>query len=422
MIYPIRRLPQAERYLRYILALQVEALEAAAQHGVSQDDILDPVTNQTRFNPILQERLETKRRFRGRSQDVGNWVTRKKADLLKPLSLFSQGPEQEKSNFIEGVKHDINLLFFPASESLSIAITDESASWEKQAGDFLYTFYDLWRDRGFDNYFFLRNSPFPRYMRLNMVDEFIERNPSLYVCTICDGSSYKTQTEARAFTSVEHFFPRSIYPHLSCHPRNLVPICSFCNSYIKGDKDPLDLGDGVKLTLVDMPLPYQDFIFQKQAYIAVVARNPYNKDEHPHPMRLELKAARDVDIGQKITAINHLYKVDERWSEELNQIEEQAFRRLFQFLTLAGPGNPVATPEDAITQLRTLMAITDMENLGKDPYAFPMVWLLKSYVDQIQQKERISSVFQALEYWGQEIHERWIMLQERAEEIEGRVA
>jgi hypothetical protein len=138
-------------------------------------------------------------------------------------------------------------------------------------------------------------------------------------------------------------------------------------------------------------------------------------------MRVEMKPARDVDLGQKITALNRLYKVDERWSEELNQIEEQAFRRLFQFLTLSGPGNPIATPEDVTTLLRTLMAITDMENLGKDPYAFPMVWLLKSYIDQVNAQKSMSPIYVTLNEWAKDIHDRWTKLQEHVEEVENRV-
>lgn len=53
------------------------------------------------------------------------------------------------------------------------------------------------------------------------------------VCAFCDGDMNGPQ--------VDHWLPKSKYPALSCHPKNLVPICHRCNSReCKGEKIPLD--------------------------------------------------------------------------------------------------------------------------------------------------------------------------------------
>lgn len=53
------------------------------------------------------------------------------------------------------------------------------------------------------------------------------------VCPFCDGDMNGPQ--------VDHWLPKSKYPALSCHPKNLVPVCHRCNSReCKGEKVPLD--------------------------------------------------------------------------------------------------------------------------------------------------------------------------------------
>lgn len=62
--------------------------------------------------------------------------------------------------------------------------------------------------------------------------EFRRANPHTRVCPLCDGQL--------GVTSVDHFYPKSYYPCLACHPFNLVPICTDCNKVgQKGDKIPL---------------------------------------------------------------------------------------------------------------------------------------------------------------------------------------
>lgn len=70
-------------------------------------------------------------------------------------------------------------------------------------------------------------------------DEYLARfnteNPDVLVCPFCDGS--------REGAQIDHFYPKSKYPSLSCHPLNLVPICKNCNDRAnKGEKVPLTPG------------------------------------------------------------------------------------------------------------------------------------------------------------------------------------
>ena len=138
-------------------------------------------------------------------------------------------------------------------------------------------------------------------------------------------------------------------------------------------------------------------------------------------MQLELRPAREFIAGNKIAAFNNLYKIDERWSESLHEIEDHTFRRITQYLTLIDPVNLVSNHTALIRYLKALMSQIDMENIGKDPYAFPMVWLIKSYIDQIEDQKEEAPIFKALKNWASQNRNRWEILEAHSIEINQRV-
>lgn len=419
MIHQVSKLPQASRLLQDILALQVSCLEAAAQPGITENMVLDANV----FKPVLQAYLESKRRFSGRSEAIATWIMMGKEGIRKslvvPLSKFTNGSQAEKTQFISDIISDVFLLYRPKAATFRVAIlNNEPLNWKIGARDFLYEFYDLWKS-GFPAYIF--SSPSRKYTRQDFVQEFEKRNPGLFICAVCDGTVYSTKTSKHIYTSIDHFFPRSIYPHLSCHPLNLIPICSSCNSYIKGDVNPLNL-NGHHYQLLDFILPYQklEISFSKKSYVAVVKRDS-REDKAKHPMRLELKPAREFDAGNKIVTFNNLYRVDERWSESLDEIEDHVFRRITQYLSLIDPVNLISDPTALIQYLRALMSQTDMENIGKDPYAFPMVWLFKNYIDEIEAQKENASIYKALLNWAAQNRKIWDVLEAHSIELQQRV-
>ena len=411
MIHQVSKLPRARRLLTHIVALQTAVLEVAATE--SKDAVCDGAA----FFDELKAHLETKKRFGrkpGQASEVAEWVMRKQTTLLKPLACFAAASPSQKEDFVQRIRHDVMLLYWPKAESLRVAILRDADEWEKGAKDFLCAFYDLWSAHGFATCLF---SPplVESYTRQHFVREFEERNPDLYLCAICDASAYRTITDSRLYTSVEHFFPRSIYPHLSCHPYNLIPICSSCNSFIKGEKDPMD-----KNTLTDLILPYQGQGLRKLAYITLQPRDSWKKGLHP--LTIKMKPVQGVDLGRKLEAFNDLYQVEERWDSELEQIEEQAFRRMCQFFALdLAMGTPLTDCELVREKMDLLMAFTDRDNLGRDPFAFPLIWMLKGYIDQLRDRGEEAIVFKELKAWADSHGPRWQELRELAENIHRRV-
>jgi hypothetical protein len=402
-----------------IVALQIAVLEAAAAESK------DTVSDKAAFSAKLEGHLETKRRFSRKPNqpaEIADWVTRKKATLLKPLSVFAAASSSNKEDLIKKVKHDVQLLYRPRADSLQLAIPQDTSEEGKadpekpETGlkDFLYEFYDLWRDSKMDEYLFQPPQQ-ETYSRQDFLQEFQEKNPELYLCAICDATAYRTSTDSRVYTSIEHFFPRSIYPHLSCHPLNLIPICASCNSFIKGEKDPMD---GHVLT--DLVLPYQGQGLRELAYITLQPRVKWERGLHP--LTIKMKPIQGLDLGGRIEAFNRLYEVEERWNDILEQIEEQAFRRMCQFFALDLVMS-TSLPDSTLVseKMDLLMAFTHRDNLGRDPFAFSLMWIMKGYIDQMKEHGDKASVYQALKAWAKEHGPKYEELKELADTIHKRV-
>ncbi|MHC5832654.1 MAG: hypothetical protein ACYT04_95915, partial [Nostoc sp.] len=71
--------------------------------------------------------------------------------------------------------------------------------------------------------------------------------------------------------------PKSFYPHLSCHPYNLVPICNTCNTDYKGEKNFLFRKSGNKRQLENIFLPYRGYGFQTDSYLRITLKKGLRK-------------------------------------------------------------------------------------------------------------------------------------------------
>ena len=101
--------------------------------------------------------------------------------------------------------------------------------------EFLTYFYTNFDDLSAD--FFPTGKPYGR-------TEFFSSSTRIWlnVCAICDEHRPMTILRGEYYSDIEHYFPKSVYPHLACHPYNLIPICKPCN-FARLDKDPLFTSD-----------------------------------------------------------------------------------------------------------------------------------------------------------------------------------
>ncbi|OPX97215.1 MAG: hypothetical protein A4E58_01486 [Syntrophorhabdus sp. PtaB.Bin006] len=123
------------------------------------------------------------------------------------------------------------------------------------------------------------------------VDAFKKDN-NINVCPLCDGDLNGPE--------VDHWLPESKYPALSCHPKNLVPICHDCNSPAnKHDKVPLTAGHAQ---------PFEEWF------------HPYERTANGQ-MNLEIRDGRNVYfasddplIQKRFENLDWLINLAKRWS------------------------------------------------------------------------------------------------------------
>jgi hypothetical protein len=114
-----------------------------------------------------------------------------------------------------------------------------------------------------------------------------------------------------------------------------------------------------------------------------------------------MRPFRDTEPGRKLEALNHLYKVEERWDQSLDEIEEQAFRRISQFFSLKIlSGDSTIDSQDLEEALKILIALTERDNWGRDPFSVAVTWVIKSYLDELEMRDEQAPIFAALSEWA----------------------
>jgi len=414
MIHQVRASSDDVARLRELVELQLQLLTLAA--------------TQSSVDRASLERYLTSVRG-GNASKIAVWVYRH-STLVSELNTFAAHPNLgEKGALVDQMRGDVDLLFTPAPHRLQVAFKcppPPRTDWRCAAGDFCRHFYTIWGqdgpNPGFPDYMFVR-APIAgaSYSRWDFINGFLVANDALYLCAICDATAFRTQVDSRAYTSIEHFFPKSIYPHLAIHPYNLIPICTHCNS-IKSDDDFMQLC-GATLGIQELLLPYQSQQpgLSQMAYVEVSVRTARVAGSHP----LEIKFKSASTFANSVSLIDHfktLYGVEKRWNNQLDQIGEQVFRRMQQFLMGdVQMGNDLSNVEFVQEHLELLMALTSKENLGKDPFGMATVWMLKYHVDTLRQYGKKALIYENLVQWAEEHRETWKALRDHAKEIHRRV-
>ena len=171
--------------------------------------------------------------------------------------------------------------------------------WLEAAKEFCIYFYENLSDAGLDNSLFFTNI---RYNRDAFFHEFEQDNPDQFVCAICDEHDFMTILRGKYHSDIEHYFPKDIYPHLACHPGNLIPICSSCNT-AHHNKDPLKGENGSRRPLNSIFLPYREGSVQELGAIYFswsLSDDQVGQIEHATPYKLELHIQQRSQLDHRI--------------------------------------------------------------------------------------------------------------------------
>lgn len=373
MIHCIDLNPETLERLTDVVRLQINLLRyGAGRSRVSQRG--------------LQAYLKGHEKFKGQAGKVAQWVWDFPKSLVEPLEQFAWEGRREttlKKDWVERIAAEVEM--FLAGPKGRIKPPGLVTKWEQAGVKLLRAFYDVLTDSKFPPYIFSEDCKIA-FDRYSFLQNFPDSNRKLYVCAACDEFGFQTRMNDEHRAEIDHFLPKQLYPHFSCHPFNLVPVCHHCNGFAKRGEDPLyDKRSKQWRPLKTMALPYR-------AKVEGVGSELFLEVDTRQPKFNRLRPVENHWVTSQIEVLAEIYNVPERWNENIDRIGETLFRRMRQFLrdtpSIPNGVNMQLAIMNNLDQLLYYYADRENEycNQGKDPYAVALMWWLATLInDEVEQ-------------------------------------
>jgi hypothetical protein len=324
------------------------------------------------------------KRFQGRHQQIADWIWRtedSKGDTkLKLLQTFATGSSSEKRQLIRNLFRDILILFnrkpFQKNRTLTLYPYSKQTEldWKIAGAKFLYNFYGQYLDKLPIN--FWGNSKENKITKKELRQQILDENTNnLRVCPSCDFGNQEGQ--------VDHYLPKSLYTHLSCHPFNLVPICYSCNSLdVKRDDDLLSNNQNERFNFQDILHLYIDEGLARHTYLKV--NLPTNITQLN---TLEFMPKTERFSSEYLKKHDQTYQLTERWIKEKNKIGVEFFDKLKENIQFIQP-NQANKFQKSYLDIFDIIYFLDSclidfkDKQGKTAFSFPMTWWLATLINQ----------------------------------------
>lgn len=376
MIHDVRLPRETKIYLWQITRLQMDVLACAVTllPGFSRQDL----------QTALAQKMSASRAERLAQWVWGPEVTdpRKIKRTRKGLQIFVTGTQQERRTLVEAMRRDVVCLFWGRCDETLVCCFDADRNlqpYQKGAKQFLVAFYDQ-LSSGISADLFAHNPcNYRKYGRTQFFAAYERANPNQHICAICDEHRPITILRGSYLSDIEHYFPKGIYPHLACHPYNLIPICGVCNS-AHLNRDPLEDANGQRRRLGQIFLPYRSGGVLDSGVIKL--NWPRNCLDSPR-LDLQSKSAGAQDVMEKIAAFGAIYDIPGRWQGRIHQIGEQLWRLIGQYVRVEVGQEPLDTIR-LKSELEQLLGYL-VEDLGKTPWSYILIWYLSNIlVEEIE--------------------------------------
>jgi hypothetical protein len=358
MIHEVRLAHETKYYLWQITCLQIDVLACAVQIQLN-------FTEQD-LQTALKCKMSQQRAIR-----VANWICQHK-DTKEGLQTFVTGNQQDRLNLVKSIRRDVLRLYCAKrNETLECCFTSNShlPAYQKGAKQFLLAFYEQ-LSVGIPTDILCSNPRnYPRYGREQFFKEYEEANLRQSVCAICDEHCPITIIRGHVHSNIEHYFPKSVYPHLVCHPYNLIPICDACNS-AHHNKDPLQ-GQSCsprRRTLGEVFLPYRNESVRSHGAVIFDGNKPdlYIVERNNNNNSL---------FYTRVTAFLEIYDVPQRWKSQIHRIGEQLWRQISHFALAEIEKNEALDVFKVKTVLERLLNYF-IEDLGATSWDYVLIWYL----------------------------------------------
>lgn len=272
-------------------------------------------------DPLIQDAV--KQMFSG---EWGEWlcdqVWKKDSTGQKPLyshihtlTQYIEANPTERVAILEAFAHDIDFYDHLDDATFQFAYQKLRRATQNAVKPLMMSCYDL-LEAGFPSNGYSQWTH-KHFNRQNVAMLFWEENKDILgVCPACDGESPRV-FRMRAYSDVDHFFPRSRYPFLSIHPYNLVPICTDCNGpAFKHSKDPIE--NHQRESLLDIFHPY--------GRPAIQSIDVQTNQGPEGALRVSIQ---DKSRSSRIKNLNRLLKLNDLWEQTyLPRVESQVVEKL----------------------------------------------------------------------------------------------
>jgi hypothetical protein len=243
------------------------------------------------------------------------------------LEKFAEAPVAQKLGWGQRITREALAFLHHPIGYINTHVRRTASLWERAGADFLRRFYvDLCSDSGLPGCIFSEPGA-GSFGRQAFLAAFKEANHHLHVCAVCDETGYHTTLGGHTFAKIDHYLPESIYPHLACHPFNLIPICHYCNAMIKGKANPLQGSSRGRLGVEDIFLPYRETGFGSRTYLQVRLGEVLTEAEFG-----ELRPREENNLRSRLEGFSRVYKIPDRWRQRVDQIGPQLVKRMWEFL------------------------------------------------------------------------------------------
>jgi hypothetical protein len=296
-------LPACGQRMERILTFQRKVLGYACRDGIS-------------WPPTTQD-------FDGEFGLAGAWLFKKMSTKKKTGELVVSDLQKGLAALVAHIKNN------PGIGAKILGAFDHDVTFNKSAADLAYQFHFIAKlDAAAQKvlkelmelfYTDLLAAGFPTavhgevgtFDRDAFIAAFEAANPKLHVCPACDGAR-SDKVDTKVFADADHFLPKSVYPFLSLHPSNLVPLCLDCNRTFKGDRDPIDKH-------ADAPLVNTFHPYVKPALPSIDVNVNRNKEG---VAKLEIVDNEQKPPSRRVNSLNRVFKIERRWVDRLkHQIE-----------------------------------------------------------------------------------------------------
>lgn len=368
MIHEVKLPRETKVYLWQIVRAQMELLSGVAA--------LPATFSQKQLRQELTNRLPAQQ-----ADQLANWLYARKVPKEALEQFAAHNNPTEKTDLVERMRRDVVRLFWGRrQEKLECRFpvapdTRTLPSHLKGAHDFLVYFYDGLDDGLLSELFPKNPCSFRKYGREQFFSAFERDNPGQHVCAICDEHRYMTVSRGKYSSDIEHYFPRAIYPHLSVHPYNLIPICGPCNS-VHLDRDPLNNKDGSRRSLGDVFLPYRAESLATQGVVRLLWQNTNPPDKQPS-LHIQPRQANDGFLQIKLQAFSEVYDIPGRWQNRIHQIGEQLWRYIRHYVRAELSGDEEIDLQQLQVELERLLSYL-FEDLGRGPWTYGLIWYLSN--------------------------------------------